>query len=81
VVKGNKIKNFIYHLNPYIRNDDQERMTMKAPAEKKSKSERERLERQAQALRDNLQRRKTQMRGRKTSAAPTLPQKGDPDHG
>jgi hypothetical protein len=56
-------------------------MTMKAPAEKKSKSERDRLERQAQALRDNLQRRKTQMRGRKTSAAPTLPQKGDPDHG
>jgi len=56
-------------------------MTMKTPAEKQSKSERDRQERLAQALRDNLLRRKTQMRGRKANPPPTPPEKGDPEHG
>ncbi len=54
---------------------------MKAPADKSSKSERDRQERQAQALRENLLRRKTQMRGRKDSPTPSPPKKGDPEHG
>ncbi len=54
---------------------------MKTPASKTSQSERDRQERQAQALRDNLLRRKTQKRGRKETPPSSPLPKGDPEHG